>query len=120
MSACTQAQKKLNEAEAKRRRTASSNTGGGVASSDTGGGAASSDTVGSAASDTAKIQELEAEVKELQQTLTTMTEALGEGKNAEGKWVATLGPRGLQARCALAALNARGKIPTARSGRRHC
>ena len=102
MSACAQAQKKLNEAEVKRRRTASS---------DTGGGAASSDTVGGAASDTAKIQELEAEVKELQQTLTTVTEALGKGKNVEGKWVATLGPRGLQARCALAALNARGKIP---------
>ena len=41
MSACAQAQKKLNEAEVKRRRTASSDTGGGAASSDTVGGAAS-------------------------------------------------------------------------------
>ena len=102
MSACTQAKKKLSDAEVKRQRTASSNTGG---------SAASSDTVGSAASDTGKIQELKFEVKELQQKLTNLTEALGEGKDAKGKWVATLGPRGLTARCALAALSARGKIP---------
>ena len=85
MSACTQAKNKLNQAKAKRRRTASS---------DTGGGAASSDTVGGAASDTAKIQELEAEVQDLQHIFTLLTEGAGEGKDAEGKWVAELGPSG--------------------------
>ena len=89
MSACTQAKKMLDEAHSKRQKTASSDTGGGAAS----------------------IQELQAEVQELEHTLTALTWRLGEGKDAEGKWVAELGPRGLQTRCALAALNARGKIP---------
>ena len=59
MPACTQVVRKINYAWAKRRRFASSDTGGG------------------AASDAAKIQELQAQVKELERTFNTMPEACG-------------------------------------------
>ena len=78
--------------------------------SGTGGGAASSATGGSGED----VDVIQSKVNELQQTLTTLTHALGEGKTSEGKWVGSLGPRGIQARCALAALNARGKVPDPR------
>ena len=47
----------------------------------------------------------------MQHMLTSVTEALGEGKTSEGKWVGILGSRGMQRRCALTAVNARGKVP---------
>ena len=52
---------------------------------------ASSDKGGGTASGAKKIYELEADVEELTQALTTVTKELGEGKNAEGKWVAVWG-----------------------------
>ena len=103
-----EAMKKLNDAQAvahKRRRIASADTRGNVASSDKGGGATSAPK---------HIYELEADLDELTQALTTNTQVLGAGKNGEGKWVARERGHtatGLAARCALAVLGARGKIP---------
>ena len=43
--------------------------------------------------------------------VTLYTKKVGGGKFAHGDWVGNEGAKGIQARCALAALNARGKIP---------
>ena len=57
------------------------------------------------------VEDLEARVSELEDTLRVLTEALGEGRTPAGKWIAQAEAKGLAARCALAALKARGKHP---------
>ena len=83
----------LEHAKAKRRRGDASSASGGVSKADR------------------VTMRLEAEVAESEHMLKVLTEALGEGQTPGGKWIATSDAKGLAARCALAALNARGKHP---------
>ena len=54
---------------------------------------------------------LKDEVAQYRERITYYTKRMGDGKTADGEWVVNKGAKGIQARCALAALKARGKIP---------
>ena len=54
---------------------------------------------------------LKDEVAQYRERITYYTKRMGEGKTADGEWVVNKGAKGIQARCALAALNTLGKIP---------